>query len=121
MTRTREQSEATILEETQSLLLRYVYINDVERGRKGREVEIMSIVGVDQSDFFDYKKKYEAEQIVQQSGLPCSILRATQYHSYAQSIIQSLGADNEGEVKVPAGMRLQSIDSGEVADRLVPS
>jgi len=79
----------------------------------------MSIVGVDQSDFFYYKKKYEAEQIVQQSGLPWSILRATQYHSYAQSIIQSLGADNEGEVKVPAGMRLQSIDSGEVADRLV--
>jgi hypothetical protein len=44
MTRTREHGEATILGETQSLLLRYVYINDVERARKGREVEINYLV-----------------------------------------------------------------------------
>jgi uncharacterized protein YbjT (DUF2867 family) len=79
----------------------------------------ISIVGVDQSDFFYYQKKYEAEQIVQQSTLPWSILRATQFHSFAQTIIQSLLAESETEVKVPAGMRLQSIDSSEVADRLV--
>src|SRR5713226_3267751 len=79
----------------------------------------ISIVGVDQSDFFYYQKKYEAEQIVQQSGLPWSILRATQYHSFAQTRIQMLLAQSETEVKVPAGVRLQSIESGEVADRLV--
>jgi uncharacterized protein YbjT (DUF2867 family) len=79
----------------------------------------ISIVGIDQSDFFYYQKKYEAEQIVQQSGLSWSILRGTQYHSFAQTIIQSLLANSETEVKVPAGVRLQSIESGEVADRLV--
>jgi len=79
----------------------------------------ISIVGVDQSDFFYYQKKYEVEQIVQHSTLPWSILRTTQFHSFAQFIIQSLVAESEKEVKVPAGMRLQSIDGGEVADRLV--
>ncbi|GHO87127.1 nucleotide-diphosphate-sugar epimerase [Dictyobacter formicarum] len=79
----------------------------------------ISIVGVEASDFFYYQKKYEAEQIVLQSGLPWSILRATQYHSFAQSIIESLLARSETEVRVPAGVHMQSINSGEVADRLV--
>ena len=79
----------------------------------------ISIVGCNQGDFFYYQKKSEAEQIVQQSGLPWSILRATQFYSFIQFIIQSLGADSATEVKVPAGMRTQSIEIGEVADRLV--
>lgn len=79
----------------------------------------ISIVGIDSSDFSYYQKKYKAEQIVPQSGLPWSILRATQYHSFAQFIIESLLAESQTEVKVPAGVRMQPIDSGEVADRLV--
>jgi uncharacterized protein YbjT (DUF2867 family) len=78
----------------------------------------ISIVGIDASDFLYYRKKYEAEQIVPQSGLPWSILRATQYHHFAQSMIETLLAGSEREVKVPAGVRMQSIHSGEVADRL---
>ena len=79
----------------------------------------ISIVGCDQGDFFYYQKKSEVEQIVQQSGLPWSILRATQFHSFIQFIIQSLLAQSETEVKVPAGMRVQSIESGEVGNRRV--
>ena len=56
---------------------------------------------------------------MQQSTLPWSILRSTQFHSFIQFLIQSLVAQRETEVKVPAGIRVQSIHIGEVADRLV--
>ncbi len=79
----------------------------------------VSIVGVDRSDAPYYKAKYAAEQVVQQSGLPWGILRATQFHNFILDILRSLGIDTQPEVAVPDGVRLQSIDIGEVADRLV--
>ncbi len=93
-------------------------VNEAKKSGSPHIVYI-SIVGCDQGDFFYYKKKHEAEQIVRQSGLPWSILRTTQFHSFIQFIIQSLLDQSETEVKVPAGMRVQPIESGEVADRLV--
>jgi len=82
-------------------------------------VVYISIVGVDRSTFPYYVAKRTAETLVAQAGLPWSILRATQFHDFARGIIQSLGADTAAEVLAPAGVRLQSIDTGEVADRLV--
>ena len=82
-------------------------------------VVYISIVGVDRSAFPYYVAKRAAETLVTQAGLPWSILRATQFHGFARGIIQSLGADTAAEVVVPAGVRLQSIDSGEVAECLV--
>lgn len=79
----------------------------------------ISIVGVDRSDFPYYGAKRAAELLIQQSGAPWSILRATQFHSFVVAFLQSLGADTEPDVAVPAGVRFQSIASGEVADRLV--
>lgn len=85
-------------------------------------VVYISIVGVERSAFPYYVAKRAAETLVTQAGLPWSILRATQFHDFARDIIQSLGADSAAaaaEVVVPAGVRLQSIDTEEVADRLV--
>ncbi|HZC05309.1 MAG TPA: NAD(P)H-binding protein [Ktedonobacterales bacterium] len=79
----------------------------------------VSIVGVDRSEAPYYKAKYAAERLVQQSGLPWSILRATQFHNFILDILRSLGIDTQPEVAVPDGVRLQSIEIGEVADRLV--
>ena len=53
------------------------------------------------------------------SGLRWTILRTTQFHDLVLRLIRSFGADDRAEVRVPAGMRFQSIDSGEVADRLI--
>lgn len=51
--------------------------------------------------------------------LPWTIVRFTQFHDYVLWLIHSFGADTRPVVAVPGGMRFQSIDVGEVADRLV--
>ncbi len=79
----------------------------------------ISIVGVDRTDYFYYRGKYETELVVEQGPLPWTIVRATQYHNFVLQLIQSFGADTLSEVPVPWGMRFQSIDVGEVADHLV--
>ncbi len=79
----------------------------------------VSIVGVDRSTFPYYQAKHQAEKIVQASGLPWTILRASQFHGFVLRILQTLGIDTLPDVPVPAGMRFQSVDVGEVANRLV--
>ncbi len=79
----------------------------------------ISIVGVDRSSMPYYVAKNAAEALIAASGLPWSILRATQFHGFIASRLQSLGVDTQSEVAVPMGVRVQSIDVGEVAERLV--
>ncbi len=79
----------------------------------------ISIVGVDRSDYPYYKAKLEAERLIEDVGLPWTILRATQFHDYVLRLILSFGADTLAEVPVAGGLRFQSIDVREVADRLV--
>ena len=79
----------------------------------------ISIVGVDRADALYYKTKRTVEQIVMDSAISSVILRATQFHSFVASLIQKLGADTLDEVMVPAGVRLQTIEAEEVAQRLV--
>lgn len=79
----------------------------------------ISIVGVDRSDSPYYVAKYATERLIQASGLPWSVLRATQFYSFVVAILRSLGIDSQPVVAVPTGVRFQSIDTGEVADRLV--
>lgn len=79
----------------------------------------ISIVGIDRSSYPYYQAKYKAEQIIEQAHIPWTILRATQFHALVLQLLQSFGIDRHVEVPVPAGMRFQSIDHREVADRLV--
>ena len=79
----------------------------------------ISIVGVDRSNMPYYVAKHATEALITASGLPWSILRATQFHEFIASNLRSLGIDTQPEITVPAGVRVQSIDVGEVADRLV--
>ena len=79
----------------------------------------VSIVGVDRSSYPYYEAKYAAESLVRESGLPWSILRATQFHSFVLAILRSLEIDTQPEVVVPEGRRFQSVEIGEVAGRLV--
>ena len=90
-------------------------------GAEGEPPHIVyiSIVGVDRSNMPYYVAKDAAEALIEASGLPWSILRATQFHGYIASILRSLGLETQPEVVVPAGVRVQSIDVGEVAERLV--
>jgi uncharacterized protein YbjT (DUF2867 family) len=78
-----------------------------------------SIVGIDRIASWGYTKaKLEAERIVEASGLPWTILRVTQFYDYCFENSQKL-AKFPVVSPVPAGFRVQPIDPGEVAARLV--
>jgi uncharacterized protein YbjT (DUF2867 family) len=78
----------------------------------------ISIVGVDRNPYFPYyRMKLETERIVEQSSLPWTILRATQFHEFVLKQIRFLEL---GPVALlPKGFVLQPIAAGEVTDRLV--
>jgi uncharacterized protein YbjT (DUF2867 family) len=78
-----------------------------------------SIVGIDAMAQWGYvKTKLEVEQIVENCGLPWTILRVTQFYSYCFENSRKL-AKFPLVAPVPGGFRVQPVDSREVAARLV--
>jgi uncharacterized protein YbjT (DUF2867 family) len=91
-----------------------------------RHLVFISVVGadripvtsrIDRAMFGYFAAKRAAEQVIADSGLPWTTLRATQFHDLALLTIQQLA--KLPVVPVPAGWRVQPVDPGEVADRLV--
>ena len=79
---------------------------------------IVFISIVDRNPYFPYyRMKCEAERVIERSGVPWTILRATQFHELALRMIQFL--ERLPVVTMPKGFLLQPIDIGEVAGRLV--
>lgn len=76
----------------------------------------ISIVGVDRVTWGYTKTKLDSEHIVEESGLPWTILRATQFFGLFLSGARVLG--RLPVVPVPAGFKVQPIDPIEVAARL---
>jgi uncharacterized protein YbjT (DUF2867 family) len=76
----------------------------------------MSIVGVDRLPTGYYQVKLEIERLVENSGLPWTILRATQFHDLICYIFQLLA--KLPVMLVPAGISDQPVDAGEVATRV---
>ena len=64
-----------------------------------------------------FASKLAAEQIVADSGLPWTTLRATQFHESMLLLVQQMA--RLPVIPVPARWRFQPVDAGEVADRLV--
>jgi len=77
----------------------------------------ISIVGVDRIPFGYYRIKLAAERLVEESGLPFSILRSTQFHDFVPRVWGSLA--KLPVVPVPSGVRIQPVDARDVAARLV--
>ncbi|HWS90000.1 MAG TPA: NAD(P)H-binding protein [Pyrinomonadaceae bacterium] len=77
----------------------------------------ISIVGIDDIPTGYYKRKREAERIVESSSLPHSIQRATQFHSFVANLL-SKAARVPLLMPLPAGFKFQSVDESEVAARL---
>ena len=72
---------------------------------------------IDRAMFGYFAAKLAAEQIVADSGLPWTTLRATQFHD-----LHAEGGRQMSKlpvIPVPAGFRFQPVETGEVADRLV--
>ena len=77
-----------------------------------------SIVGIDLMAQWGYvKTKLEVERIVENCGLPWSILRVTQFYNYCFENSRKL-AKFPLVAPVPAGFRVQPVDSREVGGRL---
>jgi uncharacterized protein YbjT (DUF2867 family) len=77
----------------------------------------VSIVGIDHIASWGYPKtKLQAEQIVATSGLPWTILRATQFYDYCLANARKLS--RLPVAPVPAGFTVQPVDPRDVAGRL---
>lgn len=87
-----------------------VYISVVGADR----VPVVS--GFDRAAFGYFASKRAAELVVMNSGIPWTILRATQFHDLTLMVAQTLA--KMPIMPVFAGIRFQPVDSSEVAARL---
>lgn len=91
-------------------------LNALSKNNMAHFVNI-SIVGVDKSDYPYYQAKLAVENLISESGIPFTTLRATQFHDLVLNMIRSFEIVNE-TILVPVGMKFQSIEVNEVALRL---
>ncbi len=91
-----------------------------------RHIVYVSVVGadrvpirsaVDRGMFGYFAAKLASERIIAESGIPWTILRATQFHQALVGLMDQMA--KLPAVPYPAGVRFQPIDTGEVAARLL--
>ena len=80
-----------------------------------RHLVVMSIAGIDRIPLGYYRAKLEVERLVEESGVPYTILRATQFHDL---VAQVFAAQRYLPVVVAPKMMMQPIAVEEVAARL---
>ena len=76
----------------------------------------ISIVGVDRVGYPYYRAKLESEKLIESSGIPFTILRATQFHDF---IVMFLDLQKRLPVLLTLDVPDQPIAVEEVAERLV--
>jgi uncharacterized protein YbjT (DUF2867 family) len=76
----------------------------------------ISIINIDRMPLAYYRGKLASEKLIEESGVPFTILRAAQFHDLVRSLFA--GAATLPVMPLPPG-RLQPIDVRDVADRLV--
>jgi uncharacterized protein YbjT (DUF2867 family) len=81
-----------------------------------RHLVLISIVGIDDIPLGYYRDKVVIERLVGESGVPFSVLRATQFHSFVEAMFT---AQRRSPVIAAPAIPLQPIAVEEVADRLV--
>ncbi len=79
----------------------------------------VSIVGIDRIPFTYYKSKLECERLIQQSGIPYTIIRATQFHEFIDELLNR--AMRLGALWIPKSFKFQAVDAESVADYLALS
>ena len=86
------------------------------RGARIRHFVYVSIVGVDRIPYAYYRRKHAAEEVTRASGMPFTIVRATQFHSFLDLLLRTVGRVPL-LLPLPARFRIQSVEIGEVAGR----
>lgn len=83
-----------------------------------RHIVYVSIVGVDESAFAYHKTKLKTEAVIRENIVPWSILRATQFHNLMEIFLRGFSRV-PGLVTIPFAWQFQTVDAGEVAQKLV--
>jgi len=78
----------------------------------------ISIVGIDKLTYSYYKAKLATERVVEGSGVPFTILRATQFHTLLDTFLRSIFKRGPFII-CPGKTYFQLIDAGEVAQHMV--
>jgi uncharacterized protein YbjT (DUF2867 family) len=78
----------------------------------------ISIVGIDRIKYAYYNAKLAAEKVIEESGVPYTILRATQFHPLLGDTFLPMLARGPF-MFLPGSLKFQLIDVGEVADHMV--
>ena len=94
------------------------HLVEAARGTGITHLIYVSIVGIDEIPYSYYKRKREAEEIIKLSGVPPSILRATQFHSLLNTLV-SVAARVPIMMPLPTDFKFQPVAESEVAERLV--
>jgi uncharacterized protein YbjT (DUF2867 family) len=79
----------------------------------------ISIVGVDKIPMPYYKAKLACEKVLEESGVAWTVLRAVQFHSLIDMLLHALTRVPGVVLMPPSGSRFQSMDTEEVAQRMV--
>jgi uncharacterized protein YbjT (DUF2867 family) len=81
-----------------------------------RHVLYISIAGVDRVPFRYYRAKLETEEVVRASGVPFTILRATQFHPFADMLLAA--SSRLGPVITDPDWLVQPVAVEDVAERI---
>ena len=76
----------------------------------------VSIVGIDRVPFALYRMMLANERTIAESGLPWTVLRATQFHDLIAVILRMLA--KPPVMVLPSGLRFQPVDVRDVGERL---
>jgi uncharacterized protein YbjT (DUF2867 family) len=76
----------------------------------------VSIVGIDRVPFALYRMMLANERTIAESGLPWTVLRATQFHDLIALILRMLA--KPPVMALPSGLRFQPVDVRDLGDRL---
>jgi uncharacterized protein YbjT (DUF2867 family) len=76
-----------------------------------------SIVGIEDIPMKYYKHKYQAEELLKNSSVPHTIIRATQFHSFIENLL--LSKPFLKKYFVPGNFRFQSVDVVDFAIHLI--
>lgn len=76
-----------------------------------------SIVGIEDIPMKYYMHKYQAEELLKNSSVPHTIIRATQFHSFVENLL--LSKPFFKNYFVPGNLRFQSVDVVEFSIHLI--
>ncbi len=91
--------------------------NLLAAAREVNHLLYVSIVGIDRLPFFYYRQKLRCEELIGSSGVPHTILRATQFHELIAIVLRAV--EHLPIAPLPLDFQFQPVAAAEVAGNIV--